>query len=293
MPYKINFYDEDADGNPTGAFHPKLSIQGMEPGKIVKGNIDLGVYTTGGFDVSKISGLFDIDREIYVPPFGGYLFEHDKENDKLIVRYAASSHVHTVDLDQGATGVPSATETKEVQVSTNLLYGFLAAPTASATKYLGTNGEEEAALVAAPWINGPDCDVIALRVYCATAPGAGKEYTLELYVNGAASGASVTISGTEDTGTWAGATPISLNQGDMLSFKSVNDDGAIANVSFTLVCAMTTTVSEVPTATHTHVFGTLGATTTGAGGTSAVATEVANGTDLSELVGIPFFAIGR
>lgn len=296
MPYKINFYDEDSAGNPSGAFSSKFLVQGMEPKRFVIGTIDLDEYETGGYDVSKIAGLFDGDYDLFVPPFGGYMFEHDKDNDKLLARIASTAHTHSVALEEGdGTGPASATETKTASTPANIVFGYLAAPTKSATKYLSLKGEEAAAAVVAPWICGVDCSVTSLQVAVGTAPGADKEYSLELYVNGEASGAIAEIAGTDKTGSWTvDATPVVLEAGDALAFKSVNDDGNAADVSFTLVGVLSGTVPTVPKADHNHAYGDLSsAVATGSGGTTGAATEVSNTTDLSAITGVPFFAWGR
>lgn len=227
------------------------------------------------------------------------MFEHDKENDKLLARIASTAHTHAVTVTaEGGTDEPSAVEDKTVSIPMNILFGFLAAPTKSTTKYISQKGEEAAASVVAPWINGVDCSITGFHVAVGTAPGTDKKYSLELMVNGEATGIKVEISGTETSGVWEpdgeSENPIDIEVGDVIAFKSINDNGNAANVSFSLSGVISATVEDVPTADHTHDYLNLdAAVVTGSGGTTGAATEVSNGTNLSSITGVPFFAWGR
>jgi hypothetical protein len=108
LAFKVNFRDEDSSGNPSGSFNPHTWINGNDLVKIVPGTLDLGVYATGGFDVSKIVGLFDNDNieGMIVGCAGGYSFTFVKSTGKLKAYSAVGTEVaNNTDL-LAITGVP-------------------------------------------------------------------------------------------------------------------------------------------------------------------------------------------
>lgn len=100
MAFKINFTDEDSAGNASGAFCPRVWVNGSDPKKFVSGNMDLGVYATNGFDVANLVGLFDDIDGVFVPTAGGNLFEFVKSTSKLkaIVISSGAEVANGVDL---------------------------------------------------------------------------------------------------------------------------------------------------------------------------------------------------
>lgn len=252
-------------------------------------------YPTGGESITPAQLQLNVLENIYFEGQSGYIPEYDNANQKIKIYTpvnAQSAHTHAVALDTGASAAPSATETKNCIMP--LLYAYQAALTASATKYIGLDNTEGASASAViPWIVPYACELQAMRVGLGTAPGADKTYTLTVCKNGLDTDAEVTITGTTDAGTWAEPTEyVSLTGGDLITFKSVNDDGASANMTVALLVSLPGVV-QVPTATHTHGPGTLADAASGTGGaiTAAAAAEVGNTGDLSTLV-LRVLAIG-
>jgi hypothetical protein len=105
MPFKVNFRDEDSSGNPSGSFNKHVSAHGNDPLKTISGSLDLGPYPVGGFDVSKITGMFDNAEGIFVGSAGGYTFEFVKTTEK-VMGYSAVGTEITADTDLSSITIP-------------------------------------------------------------------------------------------------------------------------------------------------------------------------------------------
>lgn len=209
----------------SGTISNAVTTPGNEGLRIVVGNLDFdSSYPSGGeaFDVSNyIPGEI---KEVIIPSRGGYNFEYDKDNKKVLVKTPATL-IH----------VP---------------FPGLLAPTASATKYLGMNGAEAAtAAAAAPFVVLQTGIVKGIYVNVGTAPGEGKTITVTVVKGGTDTSLVATVTGIGHTGSdFAVAHGFAVTKGDLITLKIVKDNGSAAVLGASLLFEAST--AEIPTGTN-------------------------------------------
>ncbi|MCK9325474.1 MAG: hypothetical protein M0P69_08235 [Bacteroidales bacterium] len=255
-------------------------------------------YPTGGDSV--VLPLAAVD-EILFSQKSGYLFEYDRAEGKIKVYTpvgTASNHTHAVALDTGVSAAPSATAAVSVLQAVPLA-GIQDTITAEGTKYIGPADNAENNNEDVVFVVPADGKIVGLFATLGTAPGSAgesaKTITLTVRKNGADTDleceiAADAVSGIDTTVGHA----VDVSAGNKISVKSVAAESTVAaDLNVSLLYQITGGTAAVPTAAHTHGPGTLADAASAPGGalSAAAASEVANGTNLSELT-VRAFIIG-